>query len=278
MVPPNNAPCISDLNLNTASPLGSTTYLPEVLRPATLDSPQFAAEMGSPKKRKPEMQNKDKNTKRIKKSKKDTQMAIQMEIEEVKALEKETKELEDEEMALKKRLKEMRDTYMDFIKNGQIVFVDNPTSTSSTVSTSSKLEETSPVANFSQTTVQYQTIGQITPGFVTPPSSSQDVVYDSMSENSSIYGQNVGYSTDPSSPSVQYLQLPVIQCTSQQWAAPPTPEDDVSMSRQPGPFLAEFTSNDIQSLPISWQEDLVTVDLDSINSIVILPFEDITQT
>jgi len=64
------------------------------------------------------------------------------------------------------------------------------------------------------------------------------------------------------------VELPVIQCTPQQWAAPPTPEDDVSMSPQPGPFLAESISNDIQSLPTSWQEDFVTVDLDSINSII----------
>jgi len=278
MAPPNNAPCISDLNLNTASSSLGSTYLPEVLRPATLDSPQFAEEMGSPKKRKPEIQNNEKSAKRTKKSKKDTQMEIQMEIEEVKALEKENKELEDEEMALKKRLQEMRDAYMGFIKNGQILFVDNPTSTSSTVSASSKLEETSPVANVSQTKAQYQTIGQITPGFATPPSNSQDVVYDSMSENSRIYGHDVGYSTDPSPPVVQCLQLPVIQCTSQEWAAPPTPHDDVSMSPQPGPVLAESISNDIQSLPTSWEQDLVTVDLDSINSIVILPFEDIPQS
>jgi len=285
MAPSNNASCISDLNLGSS-------YLTEVLRPATLDSPQIAVEMGSPKKRKPdpEIQNNDKSTKRIRKSKKDIQMTIQMEIEEVNALEKENKELEDEEMKLKKMLQEMRNVYMDFIKNGQIVFVENPTSTPTT-SASSKLEESSPAANFSQMTAQYQNIGQITPesvtpGPATPPSTSQDVLFDSMSANSipSIYGHDVRYSKDLSSSAVQCLQLPVIQCTSDlvspQWAAPPTPENDVSTSPQPGPFLAmEPFSND-SSLATSWQQTLVTVeniDLDSISSLVILPFEDIPQ-
>ena len=285
MAPPNNASCLSDLNLNTASSPGfGTSYLTEVLRPVTLDCPQIDIEMGSPKKRKasPEIQ---KSAKRIRKSKKDLQITIQMEIEEVNALEKENKELEDEEMKLKKMLQEMRNVYMDFIKNGQIIFVENPTS-SPTISASSKLEDSSSVANFSQMTAQYQTIGQITPGPATPPSTSQDVVFDSMSANSipSIYGHDVGYTKDPSPPTVQCLQLPVIQSTSDlvssQWAAPPTPENDVSKSPLPGPFLAmEPVSND-PSLTTSWQQTLLTVeniDLDSINSLVILPFEDIPQ-
>ena len=284
MAPPNNASCLSDLNLNTAPSLGSS-YLTEVLRPATLDCPQIDIEMGSPKKRKagPEIQ---KSAKRIRKSKKDLQRTIQMEIEEVIALEKENKELEDEEMKLKKMLQEMRNVYMDFIKNGQIIFVENPTSSTPTTSASSKLEESSPVANFSQMTAQCQTIGQITPGPATPPSTSQDVVFDSMSANSipSIYEHDVGYTKDPSPPAVQCLQLPVIQRTSDlvssQWAAPPTPENDVSKSPLPGPFLAmEPVSND-PSLTTSWQQTLFTVeniDLDSINSLVILPFEDIPQ-
>jgi len=96
MAPPNNASCISDLNLNTASCFGSS-YLTEDLRPATLDN---AVEMASSKKRKsgPEIQNNNKSVKRMRKSKKDIQMTIQMEIEEVNALEKENKALEDEEM------------------------------------------------------------------------------------------------------------------------------------------------------------------------------------
>ena len=284
MAPPNNASCLSDLNLNTAPSLGSS-YLTEVLRPATLDCPQIDIEMGSPKKRKasPEIQ---KSAKRIRKSKKDLQITIQMEIEEVNALEKENKELEDEEMKLKKMLQEMRNVYMDFIKNGQIIFVENPTSSTPTTSASSKLEDSSSVANFSQMTAQCQTIGQITPGPATPPSTSQDVVFDSMSANSipSIYEHDVGYTKDPSPPAVQCLQLPVIQRTSDlvssQWAAPPTPENDVSKSPLPGPFLAmEPVSND-PSLTTSWQQTLFTVeniDLDSINSLVILPFEDIPQ-
>lgn len=276
MAPPNSGTCFTELNPNTDSSLGSS-YLPEVLKHSTSDSPQFAAEMGSPKKRKSEIQNK--SVKR--KSKKDIQKEIiQMEIEEVNALEKENKALEEEEVTLKKRLQEMRSVYMDFIKNGQIVFVDKPTSTSPIASASL------PMANFSQTPVQYRTVGQITPGFATPPSTSQDVVFDSMSANPSIYGHNVGHSKDPSSPPVQCLQLPVIQCTSdfvspQQWPAPLTPESDVSISPQPDPFLAmEPVSNDLPSVSTGWQQAIVTVeniDLDSINACVILPLEDITQ-
>jgi hypothetical protein len=283
MAPPNNASCISDHNLNTATSLGSS-YLTQVLRPATLDSIQIAVEMGSPKKRKPdpEIQNNDKSAKRMRKSKKDTQMIIQMEIEEVNALERENKELEEEEMKQKKVLQEMRNVYMDFIKNGQIVFVDNPTPTSRTTSASSQLGETSPVANLSQMTAQHQTIGQITPVAVTPPSTPQDVVFDSMSANSipSMYGHDVGYSNDPSSSAVQCLHLPVIQCTSNQWATPPSPENNVPMSPQPGPFLAmESVSNDISSqMPTSWQHALVTVENIDLDSFVILPFEDIPQS
>jgi len=287
MAPPNNASCISDLNVNnTASCLGSS-YLTEVLRPATLDSPQISVEMGSPKKRKLESQNNNKSVKRIRKSKKDLQMTIQMEIEEVNALEKENKALEDEEMKLKKMLQEMRNVYMGFIKNGQIVFVENPTSTSPAAS-ASKWEESAPTANVSQMTTQYQTTGQfttksITPGPATPPSTSQDVVFDSMSANSipSIYGQDVGYSEDLSSSAAQFVRLPVIHYSSDpecpQWAALPTPENDVSKS--PLPFLAmEPVPND-PSMATSLQETLVTVeniDLDSIN-FVLLPLEEFSQ-
>merc|ERR1712242_337588 len=142
------------------------------------------------------------------------------------ALEKENKELEDEEMALKKRLQEMRNDYMNFIKNGQIVFVDNPTSsTSQTTSASPKLGESTPVPHFSQMRVQYQTSRQVTPESVTPqlattpPSTPEDY----MPECSipSISEHSVGSPEDPSSSAVQCTQLPVIQCVP---SAMPTPE------------------------------------------------------
>jgi len=234
MAPPNNASCISDL--------GAT----------------FLTEMGSPKKRKadPEIQNNNENAKRKRKNKKDTQMEIQKEIEDLAALEKENKELEDEETALKKRLQEMRNDYMNFIKNGQIVFVDNPTSAASQLTT---------------TPVSY------------PP--------DSMLESSMpiISGHNVGYSEDSSS-AVQCIQLPVIQCapTAMQRAAPPTPENDVSMSPQPHPSLAiEPVPNGPLPATTSCQTlvnaelfyvTVENIDLDSINSVVILPLDDTLQS
>jgi len=279
MAPPNNASCTSDLNLNTTSCLGAS----------------FLTEMGSPKKRKPdpEIQNNNKGVKRIRKSKKDTQMADQKEIEDLAALEKENKELENEEMALKKRLQEMRNDYMNFIKNGQIVFVDNPTSsTSQTTSASPKLRESSHVPLSSQVTAQYQTSRQVTAESVTPQltTTPASTPQDSMLESSipSISEHSVGCSEDPSSSAVQCIQLPVIQCapSAMKWAEPPTPENDVFMSPQPHPSVAvENVSNgplsatSCQNL-VSTESFYVIVeniDLDSINSVVILPLDDTLQ-
>merc|ERR1719234_1117545 len=76
IVPSNNASCISNLGASS-----------------------FLTEMGSPKKRKPDpvIQNNSKSAKRVRKSKEDTQKETQKEIEDLAALEKENKELEDEE-------------------------------------------------------------------------------------------------------------------------------------------------------------------------------------
>jgi len=242
MAPPNNASCLSDLNLNTAS----------CLIPATLDNLEIPGNnMGSPNKRKPDpaIQTCNKSAKRAKKSKKDIQMTIRMEIEELDALEKENKELEEEEMGLKKKLQDMRDVYMDFIKNGQIVFVENPPSASSTTTSSPKLKESLHLAHFPQLTAQYQTGGQVIPesathDIATPPTTPEELVFDSMLENSipSISVHSTGYSEDPSSSAVQYYEVPVIQCTtdsiSRQWVAPPTPENGVFMTAQPHPYHA----------------------------------------
>jgi len=272
MAPPNNASCISDLGAS------------------------FLTKMGSLKKRKPdpEIQNNNKGVKRIRKKKKDTQKEIQKEIEDLAALEKENKELEDEETALKKRLQEMRNDYMNFIKNGQIVFVDNPTSTSQITSASPKLGESTPVPHFSQVTAQYQTRGteyatheSVSPQLATtPPSTPQDCMLEC--SNPSISEHSVGCSEDSSSSAVQCIQLPVIQCApiAMQWVAPPTPENDVFMSPQPPPSVSvenvsngPFSATSCQTL-VSTESFYVTVeniDLDSINSVVILPLDDTLQ-
>ena len=120
----------------------------------------------------------------------------------------------------------------------------------------------------------------------TPPSTPQDSMLES--SISSISEHSVGNSEDSSSTAVQWLQLPVIQCapTAMQWAAPPTPENDVFMSPQPHPSVAiENVSNGAISATscqtlVSTESFYVTVeniDLDSINSVVILPIDDTLQ-
>ena len=80
----------------------------------------------------PKSQNEAKATKKRRQIKEDTQrIVVQREIEDVVALERENMDLENEEMTLKQRLEHMQNTYLGFIENGQIVFIENPTSTKS---------------------------------------------------------------------------------------------------------------------------------------------------
>ena len=290
MAPPNNGPWLSDININS-SPCLESNYL----RPATLDS----LENGSSRKRKPDpaVQNTNKSAKKPRERRKEAQLVIQKEIEELDALEKENKELDDEETALKAKLQDMRNVYMDFIKKGQIVFIDDPSSTSSITSASSTMSDSSPVQQVPQMTTSYQTSGQTTPEFITPPPTPQDLVLTSMLENSipSIYEHHIGYTEDPSSSAMHYVQIPVIQSMtstlSPQWAAPPTPEDDVLLSPQhestqlqnnlslampsshTEPASYEFsdlpTATNCQGLVDESILAAVEIDLDSINSIVI---------
>merc|ERR1719500_1379920 len=145
---------------------------------------------------------------------------------------------------------------MDFIKKGQIVFIDDPSSTSSITSASSTMSDSSPVQQVPQMTTSYQTSGQTTPEFITPPPTPQDLVLTSMLENSipSICEHHIGYTEDPSSSAMHYVQIPVIQSMtstlSPQWAAPPT-------------------ATNCQGLVDESILAAVEIDLDSINSIVI---------
>ena len=211
--------------------------------PTTLQELELENCQAPSRKRKPgpKSQNGVKSPKKSRKiSKEEKQLLIQKEIEELSALEKENQDLANEEMALKQKLHDMQKTYLEYIKNRQIIFVESPTSTTSLPLSpvSSNDGESSPMrlpapAAWSPTSRGTSLLP--TPD-TTPPSSPQDVVITSTPTSCDV---------TPCLPDELFLPVPVIQHStsnlSTEWAAPHSQEGNACFQDQA--FVTSSTSD-----------------------------------
>jgi len=267
-------------------------YSPTTLQELELDNYQAPSRKRKPG---PKSRNGDNSPKKSRKSsKEEKQQLIQREIEELSALEKENQELANEEMELKQKLQDMQNTYLEFIRNKQIVYVENPTSTTSLPLSpvSSNDGEASPMrlpAPAAWPPTSRETSLLPTPD-TTPPSSPQDVVVNSTQAQTSC-------DINPCLPDELFLPVPVIQHSTSnlptEWAAPHSQEENVcpqdqafitSILPNPGNSWQSYVQMDVVStpfpstspqtleLPSGDGASLVTleiIDLDPINSYVV---------
>jgi len=234
-------------------------YSPTTLQELELENCQAPSRKRKPG---PKSQNGEKSPKKSRKStKEEKQLLIQKEIEELSALEKENQDLANEEMALKQKLHDMQKTYLEYIKNKQIIYVENPTSTTSLPLSpvSSNDGESSPMrlpapAAWSPTSRGTSLLP--TPD-TTPPSSPQDVVITSTPTSCDV---------TPCLPDELFLPVPVIQHSTSnlptEWAAPHSQEGNACFQDQA--FVTSSTSDSGNS----WQN---YVPMDSISFLSISP-------
>ena len=215
--------------------------------PTTLQELELENCQAPSRKRKPgpKSQNGEKSPKKSRKStKEEKQLLIQKEIEELSALEKENQDLANEEMALKQKLHDMQKTYLEYIKNRQIIFVESPTSTTSLPLSpvSSNDGESSPMrlpvpAAWAPTSRGTSLLP--TPD-ATPPSSPQDVLVSVTSTPTS-----TSCDVNPCLPDELFLPVPVIQHStsnlSTEWAAPHSQEGNACPQDQA--FVTSSTSD-----------------------------------
>jgi len=234
-------------------------YSPTTLQELELENCQAPSRKRKPG---PKSQNGEKSPKKSRKStKEEKQLLIQKEIEELSALEKENQDLANEEMALKQKLHDMQKTYLEYIKNKQIIYVENPTSTTSLPLSpvSSNDGESSPMrlpAPAAWAPPSRGTSLLPTPD-TTPPSSPQDVVITSTPTSCDV---------TPCLPDELFLPVPVIQHSTSnlptEWAAPHSQEGNACFQDQA--FVTSSTSDSGNS----WQN---YVPMDSISFLSISP-------
>ena len=218
-------------------------YSPTTLHELELDNCQAPS-----RKRKPGLKSRygvNSPKKSRKSSKEEKQQLIQREIEELTALEKENQELANEEMELKQKLQDMQNTYLEYIRNKQIVYVgsgENPTSTTSLPLSpvSSNDGGASPMRLPAQAEWAPTNRGTSllpTPD-TTPPSSPQDVVVTSTQAQTSC-------DVDPYLPDELFIPVPVIQHSTSnlptEWAVPHLQEETACPQDQA--FITSFVSN-----------------------------------
>jgi len=267
-------------------------YSPTTLQELELENCQAPSRKRKPG---PKSQNGEKSPKKSRKStKEEKQLLIQKEIEELSALEKENHDLANEEMALKQKLHDMQKTYLEYIKNKQIIYVENPTSPTSLPLSpvSSNDGESSPMrlpAPAAWAPPSRGTSLLPTPD-TTPPSSPEDVLITFAPTPTSC-------DVTPCLPDELFLPVPVIQHSTSnlptEWAVPHLQEgtacsqdqalitsfvpnsgnscqDYVQMDVVSTPFPS--TSPQTQELPSGDGTSLATleiIDLNSINSYVV---------
>jgi len=218
-------------------------YSPTTLQELELDNIQAPSRKRKPG---PKSQNGEKARKKsIKTSRELKQLVIQKEIEDLAALEEENQELTKEETALKKKLKDMQDTYLEYIRNKQIIYVGNPTSTTSLPLSpvSSNDEEASlmrlPAPAAWPPTSQGTSLLP-TPD-TTPPSSPQDVVVNSTPTSCDV---------NPCLADGLFVPVPVIQHSTSnlptEWAVPHLQEGNACSQDQA--FVTSFTLDSGDSL------------------------------
>jgi len=265
MATPSTAPSIPYLYPSTASSCLELSYLslghsplqPNILQgipipngesghfsPTTLQELELENCQAPSRKRKPgpKSQNGVKSPKKSRKSsKEEKQLLIQKEIEELSALEKENQDLANEEMALKQKLHDMQKTYLEYIKNKQIIYVESPTSTTSLPLSpvSSNDGGASPMslpAPAAWAPTSRGTSLLPTPD-TTPPSSPHDVVVTSAPTPSC--------DVTPCLSDELFIPVPVIQHSASnlptEWAAPHSQERSACFQDQA--FVTSFTSD-----------------------------------
>jgi len=190
----------------------------------------------------PKSQNGEKSPKKSRKSiKEEKQLLIQKEIEELSALEKENQDLANEEMALKQKLHDMQRTYLEFIKNKQIVYVENPTCTTSLPLSpvSSNDGGASPMSLPAQAWAPTSRGTSLLPTpDTTPPSSPEDVLITFAPTPTSC-------DDNPCLSDELFIPVPVIQHSTSnlptEWAPPHSKEENACFQDQA--FVTSFTSD-----------------------------------
>jgi len=230
-------------------------YSPTTLQELELDNCQAPSRKRKPGPKSRKGVNSPKKSR--KSSKEEKQQLIQREIEELSALEKENQDLANEEMELKQKLQDMQNTYLEFIRNKQIVYVENPTSTTSLPLSpvSSNDGGASPMrlpAPAAWAPTSRGTSLLPTPD-TTPPSSPQDVVVNSTQAQTSC-------EVNPCLPDELFIPVPVIQNSASnlptEWAAPHSQEGNACPQDQA--FITSFLPYSGNSWHSYVQMDLVS--------------------